>query len=195
MSTKGGGKGTPSYKQEVVDRGKGPRGVGFKAPATGTSGSNLGKRQERNQDKNESTGEEAKETQSEAQETAKANGTEGRNPCKPKTTMIPKVILENPQTQLYSDQMKTHALICKFMGLWPTKRTLRNWIKYHWKLNGEVELHLGSKGFFTAVFMNLGDRDRVFKGGPYFHASAGLYMQPWKENFSPEKKTFKKVLI
>jgi hypothetical protein len=38
----------------------------------------------------------AKETQKEAQETAKANGTEGRNPCKPKTTMIPKVVLEDP---------------------------------------------------------------------------------------------------
>jgi hypothetical protein len=56
-----------------------------------------------------------------------------------------------------------------------------------------VELHLGSKGFFTIVFMNLEDRDRVFEGGPYFHASTGLYMRPCKENFSPEKETFKKV--
>jgi hypothetical protein len=37
-----------------------------------------------------------------------------------------KVILEDPQTQLYQDQMKTHVLICKFMGLWPMKRTLCN---------------------------------------------------------------------
>ena len=55
-----------------------------------------------------------------------------------------------------------------------------------------MELHLDSKGFFTVVFMNLEDRDRVFKGGPYFHASAGLYMQPWKENFSPEKRDVQK---
>jgi hypothetical protein len=198
MSSKGGGgggKGTPSYKQVVVDRGKGTSNGVFKAPATGTSGSDPGKHQERSRDKNETREEVAKETQKEAQETAKANGTEGRNPCKPKTTMIPKVVLEDPQTQLYRDQMKTHALICKFMGLWPTERTLRNWIKYHWKPNGEVELHLGSKGFFTTVFINLEDRDRVFEGGPYFHASAGLYMQPWKEKFSPEKETFKKVPV
>jgi hypothetical protein len=58
-----------------------------------------------------------------------------------------------------------------------------------------VELHLGSKGFFTEVFINLEDRDRIFEGGPYFHASAELYMQPWKENFSPEKETFKKVSV
>jgi hypothetical protein len=41
------------------------------------------------------------------------------------------------------------------MRLWPTEKALRNWIKYHWKPNGELELHLGSKGFFTAVFINL----------------------------------------
>jgi hypothetical protein len=51
-----------------------------------------------------------------------------------------------------------------------------------------VELHLGSKGFFTVVFMNLEDRDKVFEGASYFHASAGLYMRPWKENFSPRER-------
>jgi hypothetical protein len=30
-------------------------------------------------------------------------------------------------------------------------------------------------------------------GGAYFHASAGLYIRPWKENFSPEKETFKNI--
>jgi hypothetical protein len=40
-----------------------------------------------------------------------------------------------------------------------------------------VELHPGLKGFFTVVFMNLEDRDRVFEGGPYFHTLAGLYMR------------------
>jgi hypothetical protein len=101
--------------------------------------------------------------------------------------LIPKVILEDPQRQLFRDHMKTDALNCKFMGLWPTERTLHNWIKYQWKPSGEVELHLGSKGFFTSIFMNLEDKDKVFERGPYFHASTGLYMWPWKENFSPEK--------
>jgi hypothetical protein len=195
MVTKGGGSGTPSYKQVVVDRGKGPRGVGFKEPLTSTSGSGSEKNQESNQEKRDRMGEEARETQKDVQEPMNPSGVDGRNPCKPKTTLIPKVILEDPQTQLYRDQMKTHALICKFMGLWPTERTLRNWIKYQWKPSGEVELHLGSKGFFTTVFMNLEDRDKVFEGGAYFHASAGLYMRPWKENFSPEKETFKNVPV
>ena len=195
MSTKGGGKGTPSYKQVVVDKGEGPRGAAFEAPVTGTSGSDPEKGQERNQGKSECMGEEARETQSEAQDTAKPNGAEGRNPCKPKTTMIPKVILDDPQMELYRDQMKMHALMCKFMDLWPIERRLHKWIKYQWKPSREVDLHLGSKGFFTTVFMNLEDRDKIFEGGPYFHASTRLYMQPWKENFSPRKETFKKVPV
>jgi hypothetical protein len=129
------------------------------------------------------------------QERANPNGVEGCNPCKPKTTLIPKVILEYPQTQLFQDQMKIHALIFKFIGLWPTERTLSNWIKYQWKPSGEVELHLGSKGFFTTMFMNLEDKDKVFEGGPYFHASTKLYMRPWKEKLSPEKETLKNVPV
>jgi hypothetical protein len=181
----------PSYKQVVVDRGKGPHGGGFNEPVTST----LGSGPEKNQEERDRMGEEARETQNDAQEPANPNGVEGCNLCKPKTTLIPKVILEDPQTQLYRDQMKMHEFICKFMGLCPTERTLHNWIKYQWNPSGEVELHLGSKGFFTAVFMNLEDRDRVFEWGPYFHTSTGLYMRPWKENFSLEKETFKNVPI
>jgi hypothetical protein len=140
-------------------------------------------------------GEAARESQKVAQEPANPNGADGCNPCKPKTTMIPKVILEDPQTQLYRDQMNMHALICKFMALWPTKRTLCNWIKYQWKPSGEMEIHLGSKGFFIVVFMNLEDRDKVFEGGAYFHTLAGLYMCLWKEKFSLEKETFKNIPV
>jgi hypothetical protein len=49
MVTEGGGNGTPSYKQVVVDRGGGPLGVGFKETVTSTSGSGSEKNQERNQ--------------------------------------------------------------------------------------------------------------------------------------------------
>jgi hypothetical protein len=130
MVTIGGGNGTPSYKHVVVDRGKGPRGVGFKELVTSTSGSGPEKNHESNQEKRDHMGEEVRETQNDGQEPANPNGVEGRNPCKTKTTLIPKVILEDPQSQLFRDQMNTHSLICKFMGLWPTERMLHNWIKY-----------------------------------------------------------------
>jgi hypothetical protein len=104
----------------VVDRGKGPRSGVFKSLVTGTSGAELGKQQERIWGKSETMEEVTKENQNEKHETRKVNRTKERNPYKPKTTLIPKVVLEDPQAQLYMDQMKMHELICKFMGLWPT---------------------------------------------------------------------------
>ena len=40
------------------------------------------------------------------------------------------------------------------------------------------------------VFTNLEDKDRVFEGGPYFYAAAGLYMRPWAMNFVLEQEKF-----
>ena len=79
------------------------------------------------------------------------------------------------------------------MGFWPSEKALCQWIKQVWKPRGEVQLHLGAKGFFTVVFTNLDDKDQIFEGGPYFYASAGLYMRPWKPNFTPEQETFTQV--
>eukprot|EP00253_Pinus_taeda_P031991 PITA_31991 len=90
--------------------------------------------------------------------------------------------------------MAEHAVMCKFMGMWPAKRAYQ-WIRQHWKPRGDVKLHLGAKGFFTVMFTNLEDKDRIFDGGPYFMASTGLYMRPWKPNFVPEKESFTQVLL
>ena len=91
--------------------------------------------------------------------------------------------------------MVVHAVICKFMGFWPSEKALCQWIKQVWKPKGDVQLHLGTKGLFTVVFANLEDKDRIFEGGPYFYASAGLYMKPWIPNFAPEQETFTQVLV
>jgi len=64
---------------------------------------------------------------------------------------------------------------------------------YHWKPKGGIDLHLGSKGFFTVVFSNIEDKDRIFEGGPYFFPTVGLYMRPWKMNFVLESETFSSV--
>ena len=63
------------------------------------------------------------------------------------------------------------------------------------KPKGNIDLHLGSKGFFTMVFTNIEDKDRIFEGGPYFFAAAGLYMRPWVMNFVPKQETFTSILV
>lgn len=107
--------------------------------------------------------------------------------CKPKKTNNLRVVITDPKIQAYREHMAEHAVISKFMGIWPSERTLCHWIRQHWKPRGDVKLHLGAKGFFTVVFSNLEDKDRIFEGGPYFFASAGLYMRPWNQT-SPQKK-------
>jgi len=69
------------------------------------------------------------------------------------------------------------------------------WIRSHWKPKGKTHLHLRSKGFFRVVFTSLDDKDRVFKGGPYFYAPAGLYMRPWTMKFVLEHETFTSILV
>jgi hypothetical protein len=46
--------------------------------------------------------------------------------------------------------MKDHALIGKFMGIWPSEKALQIWIKSHWKVKGQIDLQLGSKGFLQS---------------------------------------------
>lgn len=179
-----GGSSTPSYKEVVASRGKKPletvREVGVA----------------REQSTEKGTGEPIEKGQ------YSTNGIEGEDKiqgtkdkkskgrCKPKTDTTPKVILNNSELQAHREHMGTYAIICKFMRLSPTEKELQSWIKCHWKPKRSIDLHLGSKGFFTVVFTNIEDNDRVFEGGPYFYATAGLYMRPWTIKFVPEKESF-----
>lgn len=85
--------------------------------------------------------------------------------------------------------MKENAIICKFMGIWPSERALKGWVQAKWNPKGEIKLQLGLKGFLTIIFALLEDKDIIFEGGLYFFNSAGLYMRFWKENFTPTKNT------
>jgi hypothetical protein len=86
--------------------------------------------------------------------------------------------------------MRDHALIGKFLGLWPSEKDLAHWIKAWWNPKGDYELQLSSKGFFIVIFYNLEDKDHIFEGGPYFYNSVGLYLCFWTDRFCPEKENF-----
>ena len=82
---------------------------------------------------------------------------------------------------------RDHALIEKFVGIWPSEKYLLSWINVTWKPLEHFDLHFGAKGFFTVVFLNLEDRNRIFEGGPYFFNSIGMFLRPWKEKFNPDR--------
>jgi hypothetical protein len=110
--------------------------------------------------------------------------------CIPQAPQAPKYLVCSPRIEEQKQYMRDNALVGKFLGLWPSERDLIKWIQYWWKPRGHYDLQLGSKGFFTVIFHNLEDRNRIFDGGPYFYNSAGLFLRFWTEKFSPEKEDF-----
>ena len=93
-----------------------------------------------------------------------------------------------PSNQCEDTVHEDHALIGKFIGLWPNEKALRSWINAKWHPKGHITLQLGPKGFFTAIFNCLEDRNRVLDGGPYFFNAAGLFLRGWVECFNPDKE-------
>ena len=111
-------------------------------------------------------------------------------PCKPKTITKPRVILNDPTLQEHKDHMENYAIICKFMGIWPSERTLCHWIRQQWKPRGDVKLHLGAKGFFTVVFSNLEDKDRIFWGGSILFSFSWPVHATMETKLRPRERIF-----
>lgn len=110
--------------------------------------------------------------------------------CKPIATERPNIELLNHRINAQIQYMKDHVLIGKFIGFWLTEKALQGWIISKWKPKGHVTLQFGPKGFFTATFNYLEDRNQVLDGGPYFFNAASLYLRDWVERFNPDKEDF-----
>ena len=90
---------------------------------------------------------------------------------------------------------KERALIRKFVGVWLREKDLVHWIQRTWSPKGHYDLQLGAKGFFTIIFFNQEDQDRILEGGAYFFFSVGLYLRPWKEWFNPDTEDMTVSLV
>ena len=90
---------------------------------------------------------------------------------------------------------KEKALIGKFVGIWLREKDLVRWIQSTWNPKGHYDQQLGAKGFFTIIFFNQEDHDRILEGGPYFFFLAKLYLRPWKERFNLEVEDMTVALV
>ena len=124
-----------------------------------------------------------------------AKGAQFSSQCLSKTSKIPQVQVKSKGMGPHTQYMKYHALIRKFVGIWPPEKTLIWWINTTWKPNGNYDLQLGAKGFFTIIFLNLEDKKRVFHGGHYFKNLVGLYLTLWKERFNRDKVDLSVALL
>ena len=105
----------------------------------------------------------------------------------PKLKTIPKLQIKSTRIREDISYMKERSLIGKFIGIWPSEKTLTWWINTTWKPQGHYDLQLGAKGFFIVIFFNE-DRTRIFESGPYLYNSAGLFLRPWKERFNADNE-------
>ena len=100
-----------------------------------------------------------------------------RGKCLPCAEEKPWFVIPPNKLERYRSYMKDHALICKFIGVWPSEKYITIWIQQKWQPLGHIELKLREKGFFTVIFSNLQDKELVFENGPYFHYNARLFMR------------------
>lgn len=71
-----------------------------------------------------------------------------------------------------------------------------------WKNKRQVDLELGSKGFFIAIVVCIEDFRKIslrkaliyiFEEDPYFYNSIRLYLRYWIKRFNPKKRTLKGI--
>jgi len=84
--------------------------------------------------------------------------------------------------------LSENALIGKFTGLWPSPKAVDQWIAERWRplAPSHISLYAAGRGYFVFNFANKKERDLIFRSGPYFMGSRGLFLAPWSLDFNPE---------
>jgi len=162
------------------------QGEGGTPPSTNDKQPESNEEPDRNKTQNEENSENSQQKQQEQTQQDKPKVSSFT--CKPVGEYRPKVELPSHRINARIQYMRDHALIGKFIGIWPNEKDLRTWINVKWHPKGHISLHLGPKGFFTAVFNCLEDRNRVFESGPYLFNSAGLFLREWIDRFNLDKE-------
>ena len=110
---------------------------------------------------------------------------------------IPEITLAETTTVKIALALSERGLVGQFMGLWPSAKTTDNWIQRNWKphLKQGVTCHPLSSGYFLFEFINKEDKDLIFRNGPYFMGSQGLYLNRWSPNFDPSVDLPKEVSV
>jgi hypothetical protein len=87
-----------------------------------------------------------------------------------KMESISSVALPTEEPCLPSLNIVERGLICQFMGLWPSPKSIEAWVQSDWRLlvSEGIESHLVGKGYFVFIFDNVGDINLIFRNIPSF---------------------------
>jgi hypothetical protein len=89
------------------------------------------------------------------------------------------------------------GLVGHFIGLWPSVKTIDNWIQRNWHplIQSSVTCYMVGRGYYIFEFILEEDRDLIFRNRPYFMGTQGLYLNHWNPSFDPESKVPKEVSV
>jgi hypothetical protein len=110
---------------------------------------------------------------------------------------IPEIALPETQSVKIALALSERGLVGQFMGLWPSTKTTDSWVQRNWKplLKQGVTCYPLSNNFFLFEFINKEDKDLIFRNGPYFMGTQGLYLNCWTPDFDPWRKCQRRYLF
>jgi hypothetical protein len=110
---------------------------------------------------------------------------------------IPEIDLPPDQPMKIALSLSERGLIGQFMGLWPSSRTTENWVQRNWRplITNSVTSYAVGRGYFIFEFISQEDRDLIFRNGPYFMGTQGLYLNRWTPSFDPASEIPKDVPV
>jgi hypothetical protein len=110
---------------------------------------------------------------------------------------IPEIALPEENPMKIAVALANRGLVGQFMGLWPSTKTTDDWIQRNWRPNlaNGVTCYPVGRGYFVFEFISEEDRDLVFRNGPYFMGTQGLYLNKWTPDFNPLVDTPKEVPV
>eukprot|EP00253_Pinus_taeda_P009454 PITA_09454 len=75
-----------------------------------------------------------------------------------------------------------------FTGLWPPPKSVQKWVERNCNATtqGKIAIRFCGRGYYIFLFETKEDRDLIFRNGPYFMDSRGLYLNKWTPDFHPE---------
>ena len=100
---------------------------------------------------------------------------------------IPSVELPADQTCRSALNLAERGLIGQFTGLWPSPKAIDGWVQRNWRplVSEDILSHFVERSYYIFVFDAAEDKDLIFRNGPYFMGSQGLYLNKWTPDFDP----------
>jgi len=98
---------------------------------------------------------------------------------------IPEIALPPTLPRKATISLAERGLVGQFTSLWPSPRAVQKWVERNWSANihGKIAIRFYGRGYYTFLFESKEDRNLIFRNGPYFMDSRGLYLNRWSLDF------------